>query len=531
MIPFIGPPATGNYASGRQGRVLKFNSPSDPAYVVLHTMAGTVATTDARFKDADSKTSAHYGVELNGSVVQWVQEADTAFQSDDPDVDRISIGIEHEDGGDVDAPRSDALYAASSALVREICLRYQIPLSRRWVVKHSELPGATSTCPDALDAERIVAMALVGYQVQEPAAAMAATSTSGSLPTTTVSNPIAATTATTTNGTPADPHPSVSVGANTLQDIAKSIYDDPRRWTEIHSAIQSVIDEVPAVKLLGKMLTTTPDVATPGSGDGNGGPPVDPQPMAPAGSASAPVPNSTPQKLWGGSEGAIFGLQILYLTILAGLAILYFTNRSMIDLPDTLGPIPTPIPWFGALGAVLISLVGLTQHRNDWDPSYRFWHWARPLLGASFGTISVLIFQAGILAVGTQPSATAANVPKDLLYYLVAFVVGYREETFRDLIKRISDVIFSPGSQGATVTVTSMSPLGGPLAGGTSVTVLGSGFDSTDSVRFGDAQAKFNVNGDGQLTVTSPPATAGGTVTVAVSGGGASAIAGSFTYS
>jgi hypothetical protein len=261
---------------------------------------------------------------------------------------------------------------------------------------------------------------------------------------------------------------------------------------------------------------------------------------APAGStadavtiAPLPPPQSPPQqKPWGGSQGVIFSLQIVYLTILAALAIIYFTNRGLIDLPESLGPVPVAVPWFGALGAVLISLVGVTEHRNDWDPAYRFWHWSRPLLGASFGSISVLIFQAGILAVGTTPAAGQLNTPKNLLYFLVAFVVGYREETFRELIKRLTDVIFSPGPSPSSSgpAISSISPQSGPAAGGTIVTALGSGLSQTDSVRFGVTPAKFHLDGDSQITVTTPPGQAGTTVSVSVGAKVASIGAGTFTY-
>src|SRR5205814_7605200 len=104
-------------------------------------------------------------------------------------------------------------------------------------------------------------------------------------------------------------------------------------------------------------------------------------------------------------------------------------------IPDTFGPLPVGVAWFGALGAVLISLTGVFEHEHDWDASYWPWHVARPLVGVAVGVVSVLIMQAGILAVGSTPTKT--DVPKNLLYYLVAFLVGYREETFRELIKRL----------------------------------------------------------------------------------------------
>jgi hypothetical protein len=160
----------------------------------------------------------------------------------------------------------------------------------------------------------------------------------------------------------------------------------------------------------------------------------------------------------GGDPVTIFWLQTGYLAVLAILAFLYFTSPRFVDIPNTLGPIPVGVPWFGALGATLISIVGLTDHRHEWDSSYRFFHWSRPLIGGSLGVISVLVLQAGILAVGSTPTASTA-VPRDLLYYLLAFLVGYREQTFRALIVKLTDVLLGPGETPASQPgVTSVTP-------------------------------------------------------------------------
>ena len=329
---------------------------------------------------------------------------------------------------------------------------------------------------------------------------------------------------------PLIPPAATASSGDPLRDIAASVYGDPARWQEIYDSIKNVASQVPVLVQAASTLTTGP--ASPE-------PPVDAPPIPhdptgdkPAAPPGAPSPRpAAPANLWGGSQGAIFGVQVVYLTILATLGIIYFTDRNLIDLPETLGPISVAVPWFGALGAVLISLVGVTQHRRDWDPTYRFWHWSRPLLGASFGSISVLIFQAGILAVGSTPTSGAQNVPRDLLYYLVAFVVGYREETFRELIKRLTDIVFSPGtSPGGGPAISSMTPQSGPAAGGTIVTVLGSSLGKVDSVRFGTTPAKFQLAGDTQITVTSPPGQAGTTVSVSVGVKSATLGAGTFTY-
>lgn len=262
-----------------------------------------------------------------------------------------------------------------------------------------------------------------------------------------------------------------------------------------------------------------------------------------------------------------FILALLYLAVILAIGLIFFVKRDLLFfVPDAnaFGPVPLGVPWFGALGAVLISLTGVFEHEHDWDASYWPWHVARPLIGVALGVVSVLILQAGVLAVGstpiqpattptstsTQPAATPTptptptppgsatqnqptnpKIPTNLLYYLVAFLVGYREETFRELIKRLVDIILAPGNGNATApTIHDVNPPQAPHGTPTPVTITGSGFTSTQSVKFGNSAAQFTVNADGKLTATTPAMPAGGAVvlTVTTKGGSASI---DFTFS
>lgn len=277
------------------------------------------------------------------------------------------------------------------------------------------------------------------------------------------------------------------------------------------------------------------------------------------------------------SRKTTFVLAFVYLSILLLMGLLYFVDRDLLFfVPAAFGPVPVGVPWFGALGAVLISLTGVFEHEHDWDESYWPWHVARPLVGAALGVVSVLIMQAGVLSVGatpilpapmptptpvatraaatatptpgvqptptpsptaaptpagnttstltptptpsstppppgsgsqSQPSNSKAPVPSFLLYYLIAFLVGYREETFRELIKRLVDVILSPGNGGAAPkppTIQSVNPPTAPHGTATSVTITGTGFTGAQSVKFGDAVAKIDSNTDVEIKATTP---------------------------
>jgi hypothetical protein len=83
-------------------------------------------------------------------------------------------------------------------------------------------------------------------------------------------------------------------------------------------------------------------------------------------------------------------------------------------------------------------------------------------------------------------------------------------------------------------TVTGVSPPNGPVAGGTDVTITGSGFTNATAVDFGTGnQASFTVISDSEIDATSPPGSSTGTIDITVtSPGGTSStgLADQFTY-
>jgi hypothetical protein len=86
----------------------------------------------------------------------------------------------------------------------------------------------------------------------------------------------------------------------------------------------------------------------------------------------------------------------------------------------------------------------------------------------------------------------------------------------------------------AVPTVTSLSPTSGPAAGGTNVTINGSGFTGATAVSFGSVAAtSFTVVSSTRITARTPAQTAG-VVTVSVTTPGGTSAAGTgarFTYS
>jgi hypothetical protein len=80
-------------------------------------------------------------------------------------------------------------------------------------------------------------------------------------------------------------------------------------------------------------------------------------------------------------------------------------------------------------------------------------------------------------------------------------------------------------------TVTGVSPKSGPLAGGTSVTITGTGFANPATVLFGGLPAAVTTLSAGKITATSPAGTGMVNVTVTTPGGtSAMSAADRFTY-
>ena len=156
------------------------------------------------------------------------------------------------------------------------------------------------------------------------------------------------------------------------------------------------------------------------------------------------------------SPGVFFGIDTVLFIVLLGGALLFATGY----LPEMraggrpgavfLSVIPYWVPWAGALGGVSISLVGVARYSGDnWDPGrYAYWHLARPFLGGIFGTFAVLIVVLVLKTVTTFDTKVPYTPQGVAVLCVFAFVVGFREETFRELVLKVVDVILSPGPPG-----------------------------------------------------------------------------------
>ncbi len=138
-----------NFWSGRQGH--------KPEGIVIHIMAGTLIGTDAWFNNPKSQVSAHYGIGKKGEVHQYVKEEDSAWHAGKvsspnallvkPNINPnlYTIGIEHE--GSESDEWTEEMKNASAALIRDICIRWNIPIDRNHIIGHYQITNKKPNCP------------------------------------------------------------------------------------------------------------------------------------------------------------------------------------------------------------------------------------------------------------------------------------------------------------------------------------------------------------------------------------------------
>ncbi len=115
-------------------------------YLVIHDTEGGYGTTISSFQDPADGAAAHYVMRSSdGAVTQMVRDEDLAFHAGNYWFNMHSIGIEHEGFAAQGATwYTEAQYRATADLVRYLASRYGIPLDRRHVIGHDNVPGPAS---------------------------------------------------------------------------------------------------------------------------------------------------------------------------------------------------------------------------------------------------------------------------------------------------------------------------------------------------------------------------------------------------
>jgi N-acetyl-anhydromuramyl-L-alanine amidase AmpD len=108
--------------------------------IVIHDTEGRFVGSVRVLQRAGREASAHFVVSRRGQVVQLVPVTDVAWHAGNSRWNLHSIGIEHEGWADRRGSYTRAEYQASAQLVAYLAHRWGIPLDRRHIVGHSEVP-------------------------------------------------------------------------------------------------------------------------------------------------------------------------------------------------------------------------------------------------------------------------------------------------------------------------------------------------------------------------------------------------------
>ena len=108
--------------------------------VVVHVTEGSFWGSVQWLKNPRAHASSHYVVSRGGRIVQLVRLSDIAWHAGHWGTNERSVGIEHEGFTYRPAGFTDAQYRASARLTAWIARRSLMPINRRTVIGHHEVP-------------------------------------------------------------------------------------------------------------------------------------------------------------------------------------------------------------------------------------------------------------------------------------------------------------------------------------------------------------------------------------------------------
>jgi len=150
-----------------------------PLILVIHCIglpSPIAESAISHFSNPNNEVSSHYIVKRNGDVIQLVEENLSAWCNGqignnlpkNPvakfhyqlgiSLNDISISIETEASEVEDLTLQG--YKSLANLVRDICIRWQIPLDRNHICGHRDIKD-TKTCPGKVSVEKVISLALV----------------------------------------------------------------------------------------------------------------------------------------------------------------------------------------------------------------------------------------------------------------------------------------------------------------------------------------------------------------------------------
>ncbi|MFM7204759.1 MAG: N-acetylmuramoyl-L-alanine amidase [Myxococcota bacterium] len=119
---------------------------SDITQVIVHETGGSFSQALSTYQSCSSADAVHYLVAEGGGIVQLVEEVDIVTHTNVATADNASVQVELEGlAGQGDTP--EATYYAAAALIRNICERQGIPMTRAYLLGADEISGSGQADP------------------------------------------------------------------------------------------------------------------------------------------------------------------------------------------------------------------------------------------------------------------------------------------------------------------------------------------------------------------------------------------------
>jgi hypothetical protein len=108
--------------------------------IVIHVTESSAASAITWFRNPKAQASANYVVGQDGAITQMVRDSDIAWHAGNWTINRESIGIEHGGYTYRKGTFTDAEYRASARLVASEMRHYILPIDRKHIIGHSQVP-------------------------------------------------------------------------------------------------------------------------------------------------------------------------------------------------------------------------------------------------------------------------------------------------------------------------------------------------------------------------------------------------------
>jgi N-acetyl-anhydromuramyl-L-alanine amidase AmpD len=108
--------------------------------VVIHVTESSALGAITWFRNPRAAASANYVVSGTGAITQMVPDSDIAWHAGNWAINRESIGVEHEGYTYRPGSFTDAEYRASARLVGYELRHYLLPIDRKHVIGHNQVP-------------------------------------------------------------------------------------------------------------------------------------------------------------------------------------------------------------------------------------------------------------------------------------------------------------------------------------------------------------------------------------------------------